>query len=73
MSLEKVVDVKHIERLAYVDPDKLAPSLGLVIRSIVESTPYEGEEYYHRPSIFFALTYPTQNFLNILRVLYRRF
>jgi hypothetical protein len=73
MSLEKVVDVKHIERLAYVDPDKLAPSLGLVIRSIVESTPYEGEEYYHRPSIFFALTYPTQNFLNILRSVVQTF
>jgi hypothetical protein len=73
MSLEKVVDVKHIERLAYVDPDKLAPSLGLVIRSIIESTPYEGEEYYHRPSIFFALTYPTQNFLNILRSVVQTF
>jgi len=73
MSLEKIVDVKHIERLAYVDPDKLAPSLGLVVRSIVEGVPYEGEEYCHRPSIFFALTYPTQNFLKIVESVVQTF
>jgi hypothetical protein len=73
MSLKEVIDIKHIERLAYIDPDKLAPSLGLVIRSIVEGTPYGGEEYYHRPSIFFALTYPTVNFLNILKSVVQTF
>jgi len=73
MSLEKIIDIKHIERLAYVDPDKLAPSLGLVVRSIVEGSPYEGEEYYHRPSVFFALTYPTQNFLKIVESVVQTF
>jgi len=73
VSLEKIIDIKHIERLAYVNPDDLAPSLGLVVRSIVEGIPSEEEEYYHRPSIFFALTYPTQNFLKIVESVVQTF
>ena len=73
MNLLRSINIDHVKSIAYIDPDKLAPSLGLVIRSIVENVPYGEGEHYHRPRTFFALTYPTANFLKIVKSVVQTF
>jgi hypothetical protein len=48
-------------------PDELAPSLGAVVLAIGEGRVGEGEPPYYKPSVFFKLTHPSDNFLSVLK------
>jgi hypothetical protein len=48
-------------------PDELAPSLGAVILAIGEGRVGEEGPPYHKPSIFFKLTHPSDNFMRVLK------
>jgi hypothetical protein len=48
-------------------PDELAPSLGAVVLAIGEGRVEEGGPPYHKPSIFFKLTHPSDNFMSVLK------
>jgi hypothetical protein len=69
MSLANLFDVKLLEDIIRIKPDDLAPSLGNVVLAIAEDTPYGGEMLFHMPSMFFRMTYPTNNFVNILKTI----
>jgi hypothetical protein len=56
-----------LNELVRTRPDELAPSLGAVILAIGEGKVEEGGPPYHKPSIFFKLTYPSDNFVRVLR------
>jgi len=56
-----------LNEIARVKPDDLAPSLGSVILAIGEGRIEEEKTPYYKPSVFFELTYPSDNFLSVLR------
>jgi len=56
-----------LNEIVRVRPDELAPSLGAVILSIGEGRVEEGELPYHKPSVFFKLTHPSDNFMSVLK------
>ncbi|MCQ4448897.1 MAG: hypothetical protein NO076_06625 [Sulfolobales archaeon] len=56
-----------LKEIVRVKPDALAPSLGSVILAIGEGRIEEGETPYYKPSVFFELTYPSDNFMSVLR------
>jgi predicted kinase len=59
--------LQDLERIVKVKPDELAPSLGTVILALAEGIVGEGELPYYKPSIFFSLTHPTENFIKVLK------
>jgi hypothetical protein len=59
--------LQDLERIVKVKPDELAPSLSTVILALAEGIVGEGELPYYKPSIFFSLTHPTENFIRILK------
>jgi hypothetical protein len=67
LSLAKVLDGKLLNEIVRVKPDELAPSLGAVVLAIAEGRAYEGEWPFYKPSTFFRLTHPTNNFINVLK------
>jgi len=56
-----------LDEIVRVKPDELAPSLGAVILAIGEGRVEEGETPYYKPSVFFELTYPSDNFISVLK------
>jgi len=56
-----------LNEIVRVRPDELAPSLGAVILAIGEGRVEEGETPYYKPSVFFGLTYPSDNFMSVLK------
>ncbi|MCQ4448814.1 MAG: hypothetical protein NO076_06195 [Sulfolobales archaeon] len=56
-----------LKEIVKVKPDELAPSLGSVILAIGEGSVEEGETPYYKPSVFFELTYPSDNFMSVLK------
>jgi len=56
-----------LKEIVRAKPDDLAPSLGSVILAIGEGRVKEGETPYYKPSVFFELTYPSDNFLSVLK------
>jgi len=56
-----------LKEIVRVKPDDLAPSLGSVILAIGEGRVEEGETPYYKPSVFFELTYPSDNFMSVLK------
>jgi hypothetical protein len=56
-----------LKEIVRVKPDDLAPSLGSVILAIGEGRVKEGETPYYKPSVFFELTYPSDNFVRVLK------
>jgi len=69
LSLSRVFGgrLQDLERIVKVKPDELAPSLGTVILALAEGIVGEGELPYYKPSIFFSLTHPTENFIKVLK------
>jgi len=66
MSMVELLKKDLLNDIARVRPDELAPSLGAVILAIAEGKT-EGEFPYYKPSVFFNLTYPSDNFISVLR------
>jgi len=62
----KLLKKDLLNDIARVRPDELAPSLGAVILAIAKGKT-EGEFPYYMPSVFFNLTYPSDNFISVLR------
>jgi hypothetical protein len=56
-----------LNEIVRVRPDELAPSLGAVILAIGEGKVEEEEIPYYKPSNFFKLTYPSDNFMSVLK------
>jgi hypothetical protein len=56
-----------LKEIVRTRPDELAPSLGAVILAIGEGRVEEGGLPYHKPSIFFKLTHPSDNFMSVLK------
>jgi hypothetical protein len=57
-----------LDEIVRVKPDELAPSLGAVILAIGEGRAgEEGGPPYYKPSVFFELTYPSDNFMSVLK------
>jgi hypothetical protein len=56
-----------LNEIVRVRPDELAPSLGAAILAIGEGRVEEGGLPYHKPSIFFKLTHPSDNFMSVLK------
>ncbi|MCQ4448712.1 MAG: hypothetical protein NO076_05670 [Sulfolobales archaeon] len=67
MSVRNLFKEDLLNEIVRVKPDELAPSLGAVILAIGEGRVEEGETPYYKPSVFFELTYPSDNFLSVLR------
>jgi hypothetical protein len=56
-----------LKDIVRVRPDELAPSLGAVILAIGEGRVEKGEPPYYKPSVFFELTHPSDNFMSVLK------
>jgi hypothetical protein len=56
-----------LKEIVRTRPDELAPSLGAVVLAIGEGRVEEGGPPYHKPSIFFKLTHPSDNFMSVLK------
>jgi hypothetical protein len=69
LSLTKVLDKGLLSEISRVKPDELAPSLGAVVLAIAEGRTYEEGWSFYKPSLFFSLTHPTSNFINILKTI----
>ena len=67
MSVRKFFKEDLLSDIIRVRPDELAPSLGNVILAIGEEKSEGGETPYYKPSIFFELTYPSDNFISVLK------
>ena len=67
MSVRRLFEEDLLNDIVRVRPDELAPSLGAVILAIGEGRVEEGGLPYHKPSIFFKLTHPSDNFMSVLK------
>jgi hypothetical protein len=56
-----------LNEIVRVRPEQLAPSLGTVILAIGEGKVEEEEIPYYKPSVFFKLTHPSDNFISLLK------
>jgi hypothetical protein len=56
-----------LNEIVRIRPDELAPSLGAVILAIGEGRVERGEPPYYKPSVFFKLTHPSDNFMRVLK------
>jgi hypothetical protein len=66
MSVKTIFKEELLREIVGVEPDKLAPSLGSVVLAIGKGRVEDGEPYY-KPSFFFTLTHPSENFINVLK------
>jgi len=67
LSVRNFFEEGLLDEIVRVKPDELAPSLGAVILAIGEGRVEEGETPYYKPSVFFELTYPSDNFISVLK------
>jgi len=67
LSVRNFFEKDLLDEIVRVKPDELAPSLGAVILAIGEGRVEEGETPYYKPSVFFKLTYPSDNFMSVLK------
>jgi len=67
MSVRKLFKEDLLKDIVRVRPDELAPSLGAVILAIGEGRVEKGEPPYYKPSVFFELTHPSDNFMSVLK------
>jgi len=67
LSVRRLFKEDLLNEIVRVRPDELAPSLGAVILAIGEGRVEEEGAPYHKPSIFFKLTYPSDNFMRVLK------
>ena len=56
-----------LNEIVRVRPDELAPSLGAVVLAIGEGRVEGREPPYYKPSVFFKLTHPSDNFMSVLK------
>ena len=66
MSVRKLFKEDQLKEIVRVRPDELAPSLGNVILAVGEGI-VGGEFPYHKPSVFFRFTHPSDNFVSVLK------
>jgi hypothetical protein len=64
--VRKLFKGDQLKEIVRVRPDELAPSLGNVILAIGEGI-VGGEFLYHKPSVFFRFTHPSDNFVSVLK------
>ena len=67
MSVRSFFEEELLKEIVGTRPDELAPSLGAVVLAIGEGRVEEGGPPYHKPSIFFKLTHPSDNFMSVLK------
>lgn len=67
MSVRRFFNEDLLNEIVRVRPDELAPSLGAVVLAIGEGRVEEGEPPYYKPSVFFKLTHPSDNFMSVLK------
>jgi len=67
LSVRRFFKEDLLNEIVRVRPDELAPSLGAVILAIGEGRVEEGEPLYYKPSVFFELTHPSDNFMSVLK------
>jgi len=67
LSVRRFFKEDLLNEIVRARPDELAPSLGAVILAIGEGRVEEREPPYYKPSVFFKLTHPSDNFLSVLK------
>ena len=67
MSVRRFFKEDLLNEIVRVRPEQLAPSLGTVILAIGEGKVEEKEIPYYKPSVFFKLTHPSDNFISVLK------
>jgi hypothetical protein len=67
LSVRRFFNEDLLNEIVRVRPDELAPSLGAVVLAIGEGRVEEGEPPYYKPSVFFKLTHPSDNFMSVLK------
>ncbi len=67
MSVRMLFREDLLNEIVRVRPEQLAPSLGTVILAIGEGKVEEEEIPYYKPSVFFKLTHPSDNFISLLK------
>jgi len=67
LSVRRFFKEDLLNEIVRVRPEQLAPSLGTVILAIGEGKVEEEEIPYYKPSVFFKLTHPSDNFISVLK------